>query len=90
MDLSEIKQKVQGKSPLMDAILNDPKFVEVSKIMACHDNNVPARINGDIKKITCYNYDYDFFVSAIRFNFDVSEWEGEYDTIIDIDVEILK
>ena len=90
MELAEIKHKVQGKSPLMEVLLSDPRFVEISKIMGCHKNNVPARIYGEIKKITRCDYEYDFYESAMRFNFDVSEWEGEYDVIIEIDMELLK
>ena len=92
MNLNEIRERAQKNGcDLLAHLLSNPQYVEMSKIMACSNNNVPARINGKILKIVHYDYYVNPFSSQneIQFSFDTEEWSGSYDTIMDIDITVL-
>lgn len=91
MDYNEIRQKARTTGfGIIDDLLSQPDFIEAAKIAKCHEQNIPARINGKLKKVTRCDYNINPFSKEnnIVFNYDIEDWDGSYDMVLDIDVSV--
>lgn len=85
------KEDMASLHPITQYLLGNPLFVEMAKIMACCDRNLPVKINGEILKVTHYYYDYDpFGPSEMKFSYETAEWSGPYENVIEVDVDLFK
>lgn len=90
MIIAEVKEKVSNINPILDHLLSNPKFVEMAKIMGCYNNCMPVRINGEIKRVSNFEYNVNPHTYEWQFGFDLTDWEGEYNEVIDVDTSVFE
>ena len=90
MSLSEHKIRAIETFPTLDYLLNNPQFKESVKVMKCYNESIPARVNGEIVRITKFEYNMDPYSNTMKFGFDLGHWEGDYTDVVDIDISIFE
>lgn len=82
---------VRDPNQIMEYMRHNPQFIEMDKLIWCHNNNIPARIDGEVKKITRIDWRIGpYMKDGIKFYFDTADWEGEANKIIDIDMSVFE
>lgn len=94
--IENIMWKVGNQSSLLEQAVDNPQMRHFMKLHLCCTNNLPARINGLLYKVTQVEdikitHDHERHEYKCTSTFQFSKWTEEYDEcdVIDIDSTLL-
>ena len=95
-DMEDVMWKVGNQSSILEQAADNPKMRHFMKLHMCCTNNLPARINGLLYKVTQVEdikitHEHERHEYKCTSTFQFSKWTEEYDEcdVIDIDSTLL-